>query len=126
MGLKITRTRSDGDDRPAPTPSVSSNTSSIWSARDLCPVEMLGVDKPTFVEHVSPDENGHLGKEQISQLFDRLWALAANRSHVIAHLDMAQVKSSDAAFHSELEFYRRELQRRGGDVRVTAEAGDSK
>ena len=118
MGLKITRLQRDQATRlPAP-PSVSTNTSSIWSARDLCPLELLGNAEPTFLERVSPDASGHLGAEQISQLFDRLWTLAGDRRRVIAQLDMTDVKTTDPRFTGELGFFRRQLQRQGGSVRV--------
>jgi len=114
MGLKITRYRKS----VTGPPNSSANASSIWSSRDLCPVEMTETSKPTFVEPVTPDTDGHLGVEQITQLFDRLWKMAGERSRVIAHLDMSQVKTTDNNFASELEFFRRQLQRRAGEVRL--------
>ena len=118
MGLKITRSQRNSAARPPASPSVSANTSSVWSARDLAPLELSDTAKPTFVERVAPDESGHLGTEQISQLFDRLWTAAGDRTRVIAQLDMADVKTTDPRFASELEFFRRQLQRRSGFVRV--------
>ncbi len=118
MGLKITRSQRNTAARPPAQPSVSTNTSSIWSARDLCPLELLETEEPTFVERVAPDENGHLGPEQISQLFDRLWTRARDQKRVIAQLDMADVKTTDPRFAGELEFIRRQLQRQSGFVRV--------
>ena len=118
MGLKITRLQRDQATRlPAP-PSVSTNTSSIWSARDLAPLELSGTVEPTFVERVCPDASGHLGSEQISQLFDKLWKLAGDRTRVIAQLDLADVRTIDPRFEGELEFFRRQLQQRSGIVRV--------
>ena len=116
MGLKITRLQGENPVRPPAQQSVSTNTSSLWSARDLCPVELSGTVEPNLVERVSPDANGHLGAEQITQLFDRLWKLAGDKQRVVAQLDMADVKTTDPRFEGEVDFFRGQLQRQSGFV----------
>ena len=115
MGLKITRSQ-NSKTRPV---TESSATSSVWSARDLCPIDLKTLAKPNFVEYVAADANGHLGIDEVTQLFDRLWKISREKTRFVVELDMKDVRTTDSRFSSELEFYRRELPRRAGTVRVT-------
>ena len=117
MSLKVTRTKRRNLSLTSTEASV--NSTSVWSARDLFPPDMQAVAKPTFVEHVSPDANGHLGADDIARLFDRLWTNARDRRGIIVELDMADVQSVENRFTRELAFFRRQLRRQRGEVRVT-------
>lgn len=113
MGLKINRS----ERRPpktSTTPSVSTNAN--WSARDYAPLE--DPPRPTLLEHVTADPQGHLSGEVVAHLFDQLWKAVQGQQGITVELDMADVKSRDDRFASELEFFRRQLQRQGGEVRL--------
>ena len=116
MGLRITRSQRQRI-KPVLGPTTSKN--SVWSARDLCPLDEETLGKPDVIEHVTPDSNGHMGVHDIARLFDRLWKVSRKKKAFVVELDMKDVRSVDARFSSELEFYRRELQRNAGTVRVT-------
>ena len=114
MGLRITRSQ-----KSLSSPITgSSATSSVWSARELCPMDLEKLGKACFVEIVMPDPNGHLGIDEVTQLFDRLWKISSKKTGFVVELDMKDVRTTDPRFSSELEFLRRELQRRAGTVRV--------
>ena len=82
-------------------------------------MDLAPLAKPNFVEYVATDANGHLGLDEVTQLFDRLWKIPRKKIGFVVELDMKDVRTTDSRFLSELEFYRRELQHRAGTVRVT-------
>ena len=116
MGLRITRLERQPIKRREET---SRSISSVWSARDHCRLDMLSAPSATVVERVSADDQGHLSDADAKQLFDRLWTECRGQVGAIIELDMTAVKTADPRFRSELEFFRRQLQRQGGDVRMT-------
>ena len=116
MGLRITRMQNKN---PHALYGSLASTSSVWSARDLCPLESLPIDKPTHVEKVLPDANRHLGPQAVADLFSRIWKVARNGSKGILELDMSEVQTTDARFERELGYFRRQQRNRAVVLRVT-------
>jgi hypothetical protein len=95
------------------------STSSVWSARDLCPPEMRHIEDPIYVERVVPDANRHLNSQFVARIFDRIWKIARKRSNGVLKLDMSDVMTADAKFERELGYFRRQQRNRGFVLRVT-------
>lgn len=120
MGLRITRSKRNDAISPR-TSAFKSDSSSIFSARDLCPVDIRQTAMPDHVEVVVPDETGHVGATIVASIFDRLWEVSRVRGKSTIEIDLTQVRSADSSFAGELEFLRRILRQSGGEVRTMPE-----
>ena len=116
MGLRITRMQKSNPQTPI---GALTSTSSVWSARDLCPNETLHIEEPMYVERVVPDADRHLSSQSVAGVFDRVWKIARKRSKGIVELNMMDVNSVDARFARELGYFLRQNQKRGVMLRLT-------
>ena len=88
MGLPMTRLQRLNS---APSrPSITS-MSAVWSARDLCPLELPRRTEPTVRERALPAEDGYLRPDDVKQLFNRLWHSLRNRMDILVEIDMKNV-----------------------------------
>ncbi len=120
MGLQIKRSKRN-DAILARKTAFRSDSSSIFSARDLCPVEIRQTAMPDHVEVVVPDETGYVGAAIVASVFDRLWELSHVRRNSTIEIDITKVLSVHSSFAGELEFLRRLLRQSGGEVRTMPE-----
>ncbi|MCA9211433.1 MAG: hypothetical protein KDB27_00075 [Planctomycetales bacterium] len=115
MSLRVTRSQRRNTHPPV---DFASSRSSVWSARDLAPLDTETLFKPDVSERVVPNSNGHFGSRDVTEFFDRLWKMFPRKTGLVVELDICDVKTVGVAFARELEFYRRELQRCAGTVRI--------
>lgn len=115
MGLRITRLERKSPQRPEGS---NLSISTVWSARDLCRPDMLSAPPATVLERVPVDGQAHLSAADTKRLFDRLWTELRGQVGAIVELDMTDVQTVDPRFYRELEFFRQQIQRQVGDIRV--------
>ena len=122
MGLKITRTANPARLEKWSLPSLGmavEDLSSLMSARHAYRLKSNDDSRgrrPSVLEKLVPDGEGHMDAQSIGELFKRLWAVVRRNRDADVVLDMSEITSVASRFTRELVFLRSHLIRQNRRV----------